>query len=131
MNEIEKKIGFIAIFAVIIIFFLVKNNKKENSRIQHKKYTIVKVLNSEVSGKNFTKYNFFLDGKYRENTSNKFLYKNQRDSIIGKNVLIEYDSTNLNNSKIIFGYEIPQNISSPENGWKNIPKKFKKITKIH
>ena len=55
------------------------------------------------------------------------LYKNERDSIIGKKALIEYDSLNLNNSEIIFGYEIPQDIKPPKNGWKRIPDEFKKI----
>ena len=103
------------------------HKQKENSLIRNKKYTLVKIDNSQVFGKNFTKYDFYFKGKNRNNTSNRFLYRDERDSIMGKKVLIEYDSLDYDNSEIIFGYEIPQNIVEPENGWKEIPNYFRKI----
>lgn len=127
MNEKESKVVFTIFFAFAILLVVMYHKQKEKSLIQNKKFTIVKIIDSKVSGKNFTKYEFYFEGKYRNNTSNRFLYKNERDSIIGKNVLIEYDSLDFDNSEVIFGYEIPQNKTVPKNGWKTIPKDLKKI----
>ena len=127
MSEKESKLVSIIMFAFFIMIVVMYHKQKDNSLIKNRKYTIVKILNSEVFGKNFTNYEFFFEGKYRNNTSNRFLYKSERDSIIGKKVLIEYDSLDLDNSEIIFGYQIPQNMSEPKNGWKTIPKNIKKI----
>lgn len=112
-------------FACAILFFVIRNNKKDASRIQHKKYTVVKIINAEVFGKNSTKFTFYLDGKYRNNYSN-LMWRSERDSIIGKKALIEFDSTNVDNSEIVFGYIIPENITIPINGWKNIPPDIRK-----
>ncbi len=119
-----KKNLFIIVFALLILIVVIFNNRKANSLFRNKKYTLVTIINAET-GKNQTKYTFYFNGKYRNNYS-KLLWKNERDSIIGTKALIEYDSTNLNNSKIIFEYNIPQNIVTPINGWKNIPKEFSK-----
>src|SRR5690606_39313042 len=84
----------------------------DNSLTKNRKYQIVEIVDCKIFGKNFTKYEFYFDGKYRNNTSNRLLYKNERDSIIGKKALIEYDSLNLDNSEIIFGYQIPDRKST-------------------
>ena len=127
MNEKESKISSIIILGFFIFMAVMYHQKNDNSLTKNKKYQIVEIVDCKIFGKNFTKYEFYFDGKYRNNTSGRLLYKNERDSIIGKKALIEYDSLNLNNSEIIFGYEIPQDITPPKNGWKKIPDEFKKI----
>ena len=125
MNEKESKIVSMIIFLFFILVVVIYHNQKDNSLEKNKKYTIVEVLTADVFGKNQTKITYFLNGKTRK-TYSKLLWKNERDSIIGTKCLIEYDSLNLDVSKIIFGYEIPENFSVPEDGWKEIPNNFKK-----
>ena len=111
-------------FIFIVVMY---HQKNDNSLTKNKKYQIVEIVDCKIFGKNFTKYGFYFDGKYRNNTSNRLLYKNERDSIIGMKALIEYDSLNSDNSQLIFGYQIPQDITPPKSGWKKIPDYFKKI----
>ena len=127
MNEKEKKISSIIMLGFFIFIVVMYHQKNDNSLTKNKKYQIVEIVDCKIFGKNFTKYGFYFDGKYRNNTSNRLLYKNETDSIIGMKAWIEYDSLNSDNSQLIFGYQIPQDITPPKSGWKKIPDYFKKI----
>ncbi|MGC4129790.1 MAG: hypothetical protein QM564_09590 [Bergeyella sp.] len=120
MNETLKKALFISIFAIGLILIIIKNNSKKESLVKNAKYTIVKVLDAEVHGKNDTKFTFML---YDQTLTSygKLLWRNERQSIIGKNVLLEYDSTNIKNNKIFININVPENISVPIEGWKHLP----------
>jgi len=87
MNEKESKIVSIIVFAFFVLLVVLYHKQKDNSLSKNKKYTIVKILNAEVFGKNQTKLTFQHNGKTWKSYS-KLLWRNQRDSIIEKKVLL-------------------------------------------
>ena len=97
MNETLKKTLFILAFIIILSLIIIKNNNKSKKLEKNVKYTVVKVLDAQVHGKNDTK------------------------NIIGKNVLLEYDSTDVRNNKVLIDYYVPDSIKIPINGWKYKP----------
>ena len=111
-EETTKKIIPLIILGFIILFIVLKNNSKKDSIVKNAKYTVVEISNAEVFGKNFTKYTFSLSGRTVYSYGNRLL---------GKNVLIEYDSTNIENSNIFINVHIPDNIHIPNEGWKSRP----------
>lgn len=121
INNISgKKIVSFFVFGFFILFIVLKNNSKKQSLVNHTKYTVVKILSADVFGKNQTKFTFILEGK--EVTSyGKLLWNNEREDIIGENVFLEYDSTNIENSNIILDVQIPEGIQVPKYGWKQKP----------
>ncbi|UOU98178.1 hypothetical protein MUU74_17040 [Chryseobacterium daecheongense] len=122
MDEgVTKKIIPLIILGFIILFFVLKNNNKKQSIERNPKYTVVKILNAEVFGKNFTKYTIILNGKKVYSYGNRLLGKDEREEIIGKRVFLEYDSTNIKNSNIFIDILIPDTLQVPENGWKYKP----------
>ena len=120
-EEITKKTIPLIILGFIILFIVLKNNSKKDSIVKNAKYTVVEISNAEVFGKNFTKYTFSLSGRTVYSYGNRLLGKNERENIIGKRVLIEYDSTNIENSNIFINVHIPDNIHIPNEGWKSRP----------
>ena len=126
MEEKENKIVFTMVFAFAIILVVMYNNQKKNKLEKFKRYTIVKVLNAQVHGKNNTKYTFYFDGVLTESYS-KLLWKNEREAIIGNNVLLKFDSSNFKNSEVLIDYKISDTIKSPIEGWKEIPSYIIKI----
>ena len=122
----ENKIVFTIIFAFIIFLIVMYNNQKSKALTKNRKYTIVKILDAQVHGKNNTKYTFELNGSLM-NSYSKLLWRNERDSVIGKNIILEYDSTNYKNSKILLGYKISDTVKIPINGWNEIPEYLIKV----
>lgn len=120
MNETLKKTLFILTFIIILLLIIIKNNNKSKKLEKNVKYTVVKVLDAQVHGKNDTKFTFVLYGQTLTSYS-KLLWRNERKNIIGKNVLLEYDSTDIRNNKVLIDYYVPDSLKIPINGWKYKP----------
>lgn len=120
MSETLKKIFFIFIFAIGLLIVIIRNNHKKESLIKNAKYTIVKILDAKVHGKNDTEFTFILYGQILKSYG-KLLWRNERQNIIGEKVLLEYDSTNIKNNKILIDASIPDSINIPINGWNHKP----------
>lgn len=120
MSETQKKILFIVIFAIGLLIVIMRNNHKNVLLIKNAKYTVVKILDAKVHGKNDTEFTFNLYGQILKSYG-KLLWRNERQNIIGKKVLLEYDSTNIKNNKILINVSIPDSLQVPINGWKYKP----------
>ncbi len=120
MNESLKKILFILTFGIFALLIIIKNNNKDKSLTKNAKYTIVTVLDAKVHGKNDTEFTFVLYGQTLKSYG-KLLWRNERKDILGKNVLLEYDSTNVKNNKILINVFVPDSVHIPIDGWKYRP----------
>lgn len=120
MSETLKKILFILIFSIGLLIVIIRNNHKKESLIKNTKYTVVKILDAKVHGKNDTEFTFILYGQILKSYG-KLLWRNERQNIIGKKFLLEYDSTNIRNNKILIDIPIPENIQVPNDGWRYKP----------
>ena len=99
---------------------IIRNNNKKESLVKNAKYTVVKILDAKVHGKNDTEFTFILYGQTLKSYG-KLLWRNERQNTIGTKVLLEYDSTNIKNNKILIEVSVPESLQIPINGWKYKP----------
>lgn len=122
--------NFIYWIILLIIFFfafflIYKGNSIEQGIKKNKKFTISRIEKIQMSGKSWSRCSYYIYGTFT-NSETKIIKDSERKKYLGKEFLVEYDSLNLKNSNILIDYPIPDSVSTPPNGWQEIPDWIKK-----
>ncbi|ASW74632.1 hypothetical protein CJF12_10285 [Chryseobacterium piperi] len=120
MKYVINGIGIIAAIA-FIAYFVLRNNKREESLTKNLKYSIAKIESIEMGGKNWSDCSFYLHGNLISSYT-RIIRDGEREQFLGKRFLVKYDSLNIKNAKILIDIPVPDNIKSPPPGdWKELP----------
>ncbi|MHA3047505.1 hypothetical protein JSO59_009145 [Riemerella anatipestifer] len=118
-----KNFGYWIILLLILFFAffsIYRGNKADRELNKNKKFTISRIEKIEMSGKNWSNCSYYIYGVF-SNSDTRIITDRERDKFLGKKFLVEYDSLNFKNSKILIDYPVSDSVSVPPNGWTEIP----------
>lgn len=120
MKHTINVIGIVAVIS-FIVYFVIRNNEKEESLTKNLKYSMAKIENIEMGGKNWSDCSFYLHGNLLSSYT-RIIQNNERERFLGKRFLVKYDSLNIENAKILIDIPVPESIKVvPVGDWKELP----------
>ncbi len=107
------------IVSVLVLFYMFIAIKNKKALDKNHRFTIGKVYDHMYLTKSNEKiyYNF----KYMNKNYSSSLTGNKLNKTVGENYIVKFNAENPNNSEILLGFQLEENIIHLAEGWGEIP----------